>query len=202
MGVVNIKFKHLQYLDNRVVIVYKWETNLQCTAGEHVRFKSSVRLTLAWVCCSSCSILSLSSLRLLFVSNRMLIVSVFFISSSCWARVFAVTWNRIKCKIKKIRRRSARSVQPQTRSYWVNEYTNKPASSLEQRSNCPAPPSALVPNAPPSNGNAKSPLGRPQNETLRSPSPDVQTCDEQCGSTVLRNSEIMTVQEHPAVWAR
>lgn len=48
--------------------------------------------TFRWVCCSSCSILSFSSLSILLVSIRILIVSVFFISSSCCARVLAVTW--------------------------------------------------------------------------------------------------------------
>ncbi len=67
------------------------------------------------------------------------------------------------------------------------EYKNVPASSPLRHSSCPAPLSALVPGAPPSDGSANSHLGQPQNETLQSLSPDAQTCD---GEQIrIKNSE-------------
>ncbi len=59
----------------------------------------------------------------------------------------------------------------------ISENQHIPASSPLWHSSCCAPPSALFPGVPPAGGNADSPLGQPQNETLQSPSPDEQTCD-------------------------
>lgn len=59
----------------------------------------------------------------------------------------------------------------------ISSDKNIPATSPLWHSSCPALPSALVAGSPLSDGNANSPLGQPQNETLQSPSPDEQTCD-------------------------